>query len=164
MTTINNGAATAAAPVSNLHETRRQLAASKRSHPAGQAAAKRVAAAKKATAELVESMAKDEKPAKAAKAPAKKAPAKAAPAPAKQAGEKQPTKIRWVLDGEKDEKNRAAQHGTGSNGVTYAITGAGDEWTATATSGGKTAVLGEKIGHTKAYTVCVRHHAEALAA
>jgi hypothetical protein len=106
MTAINNGAATAAAPVSNLHETRRQLAASKRSHPAGQAAAKRVAAAKAATAELVESMAKDEKPAKAAKAPAKKAPAKAAPAPAKAAS----TKIRWVLDGEKDEKNRAAQH------------------------------------------------------
>jgi hypothetical protein len=44
------------------------------------------------------------------------------------------------------------------------ITGSGSEWTATATLDGKTTVLGEKVGHTKAYQLCVKANAEALAA
>jgi hypothetical protein len=155
MTTIKNGAGAPAEglPVANLHETRKALAASKRSHPAGKAAATKVTAAKAATVKLAESMA--EKP---AKAPAKKAAEK--PAPAKAAS----TKIRWQLDGERDAHGRAAQHGTGSNGVVYAITRSGDSWKATATAEGMRAVLAEKVSHGRCYQACVRHHAKALAA
>jgi hypothetical protein len=104
-------------------------------------------------------------------APAKKtAPAKAAPkkAPAKTAEKQAATgtssKIKWTLDAERDEKGRLPQHGIGAGGVEYAITGSGSEWTATATVDGKTEVLAENVGHTKAYTVCVKANAEALAA
>jgi|SRR5271165_2373959 len=91
-------------------------------------------------------------------APAKKAPAKkAAPVPAG-------SKLRWTLDGEKDSKNRVEQHAVASDGATYKITGGGDSWKATVTRDGKTTVLGEKVGHARAYTLCVKHHAQALAA
>ncbi len=46
------------------------------------------------------------------------------------------TKIRWQLDGERDEKGAVAQHGTGQNGATYKITGSGKEWSATVTAKG----------------------------
>jgi hypothetical protein len=101
-------------------------------------------------------------PAKApAKTVAKKAPAKA---PAKKAAPtNSSSKIRWSLDGEKDNKNRAPQHGTGANGVEYRIAGSGDSWTATATVDGKVEVLAEG-GHTKTFQACVKRNAEALAA
>jgi len=103
--------------------------------------------------------------AKKAQAAAKKAHPAGTAAPAKAPAEKPAietkatsTKIKWVLDGERDEKNRAAQHGTGANGVTYAITGSASEWTATATGpDGKVETLGEGVGHTKAYQLCIGH-------
>lgn len=55
----------AIAPVTNLHETRKEMAAAKAAHPAGKATPAKKAPAKKAPAKA------------AAKAPAKKAPAKA---------------------------------------------------------------------------------------
>jgi hypothetical protein len=100
--------------------------------------------------------AKTEKP--AAKAPATKAPAKKAATPATTS-----TKIRWTLDAEKDDKGRAPQHGTGAGGVEYSISGSGGEWKATATVDGKVELLAENVGHTKAYTVCVKANAVAIA-
>ncbi len=101
-------------------------------------------------------------PEKAAKAPAKKAAGPAPEKPAEEAKAARP-KLRWTLDGERDEKGRVAQHGTGADGATYAITGDGDEWQASVTGpNGKATVLGEKIRHGKAYGLCVKAHAEAV--
>jgi hypothetical protein len=124
-----------AAEIANLRETRAAQTAAKKAHPAGKAAAP----AKKA-------------PAKAA---AQKAPAKAA----KPAG----AKLRWALDGERDSKNRVGQTAVASDGAKYVISGAGDAWQATVTSGGKTTVLAE-AGYTACYTACVRHHGAKTAA
>ncbi len=96
-------------------------------------------------------------PEKAAKAPAKKAAGPAPEKPAEEAKAARP-KLRWTLDGERDEKGRVAQHGTGADGTVYQITGAGDQWKATVTPpDGKPEVLGDGVGHTKAYTLCTAH-------
>jgi hypothetical protein len=149
MTSTNNAPATP--QVANLHDTKRAQSAARKRHPAGRAAAAKVTAAKAASAKL-------------AKAIEPKTPAK--PAPVKKAAEKPAatsTKIKWTLDGEKDEHGRGAQHGTGNNGVVYAITGFGDSWKATATAEGMRAVLAEKVSHGSAYAAAVKHHREAIA-
>lgn len=106
---------------------------------------------------------KEQAAARRKEAPAKKAAAKptepkpAAKAPAKQPASDAPAKLRWKLDGEKDAKNRVAQHADTDAG-TYRISGQEDEWRATYTAkGGKPTVLAEG-GHTKCYTACVTAH------
>ena len=126
----------APAPVANLHETRKALAASKRNHPATKAAQARKAPAKKAPA----------------KAPARPAPTKA---PALSTGT--PAKLKWVLDGERDEKNRVPSHADTGDGI-YAITGHDTEWRATFTRRGKVVELATKVGFVAAYTACTKHH------
>jgi hypothetical protein len=151
MTSTNN--APAATPeVANLRETKREQAAARKRHPAGQAAAAKVTAAKAASAKLAESMA-----AKPAKAPAKQPAKKAAPVPAG-------SKLRWTHEGG-ERGNHTAQHATAADGTVYEMTSAGSEWTATVTPpGGKPVVLAAGVSGGKAYAVCVRHHREALAA
>ncbi len=107
--------------------------------------------------------------AKRTKAPAKAAPAKKAAAkpkaekPAEKAAAK--PKIKWTIDGERDAKGRVAQHGESADGTVYQITGAGDQWKATVTPpDGKPEVLGDGVGHTKAYTLCTAHAKGAHAA
>ncbi len=93
------------------------------------------------------------------KAPAK-APAKAA-APEKPAEQaKSPsTKIKWTIDGERDEKGRVNQHGTSPiNGLTYVVNGEGTSWSAVVTGGkGGPEVLVEGVSHTTAYLKCTAH-------
>jgi hypothetical protein len=97
----------------------------------------------------------------------KAAPAKKA-TPAKQPAKKSPvpasSKLRWQLNGAKDSKGRVAQSAVAGDGATYKISGEGDKWKAVVTVNGKTTVLGDGIGHTRAYTLCVKHHRDALAA
>jgi hypothetical protein len=97
MTENPNGAA----PVLNLRETRKQIAASKRAHPAGKQAAKKTPAKK------------------AAKAPAKKA----APKPAAKAAS---TKVRWRR---LEDKSGAVEQDATYGGVTWQIRRADGGWT-----------------------------------
>src|ERR1700737_1564491 len=70
-------------------------------------------------------------------------------------------KLRWTLDGERDEKGRVAQTGTPGDGTAYKITGSGDEWVATVASGKgrKPELLAAKVSHTSAYLACTKHNA-----
>jgi hypothetical protein len=116
---------TTIAAVTNLRETRRQMAEASKRHPATAKPAKRT--------------------------PAKRA-AKAAPTkPAVQS-----PKLRWRLDGEKDEKGRAAAHADAGE-MQYAITGTGDSWRAAVLRNGKVEQLAAGVSHGRAYAACMRH-------
>ena len=134
--TTNTAAPAAPAEITNLREAKKAQAAARRAEAAAREA-------KATTPDVVDhdsGVTADEKPAA-------------------------PAKIKWVRDAEKDEKGRAGQHGTGSNGVEYRISGAGDAWGAIAVGkDGKVEVLGENVSHGKAYSLCVKHHAAAMAA
>jgi hypothetical protein len=122
------------------------------------------------TAPATKATAKKATPAKTTKA-TKPAPDKVTPIKATTEAKTTPeaqtttasTKIRWQLDGERDDKNRVPQHGTGAGGVEYRIAGSDKTWVATATKpGGKPVTIAEG-GHTKAYTACVKVNAEMVA-
>jgi hypothetical protein len=124
------------AEIANLATTRKAQTEAKQAHPAGKATPAKNAPAKKAPA----------------KAPAKKT----APVPAG-------SKLRWTLDGERDEKGRVPQSAGASDGATYAVTGSGKEWQATVTRDGKVEVLAEGVSHTTAYLRCTAANKEAVA-
>jgi hypothetical protein len=121
----------------NLHETRKEMAAAKRRHPAGKQAP--------------------------AKTPAKKAPARKAPA--KKAAPKQATsKLRWEV-ADKDTRGKAVPATGTCGGHTWAITGGGKEWTVTHTSstGRKTVLTDKPVSYAAAYRLCVEAARKAVA-
>ena len=134
--TTNTAAPAAPAEITNLREAKKAQAAARRAEAAAREA-------KATTPDVVDhdsGVTADEKPAA-------------------------PAKIKWVRDAEKDEKGRAGQHGTGSNGVEYRISGAGDAWGAIAVGkDGKVEVLGENVSHGMAYQLCIGHAKGAQAA
>jgi hypothetical protein len=117
------------AEIANLATTRKAQTEAKQAHPAG----------KQAPAKAL-----------AEEAPAKQPAKKAAPVPAG-------SKLRWTIDGERSAKGAVAQHAETSDG-TYKIVASGEKWKATYTSGGETTVLGDGVGHTRAYQLAVAHH------
>jgi hypothetical protein len=91
-------------------------------------------------------------------APAKTTPAKAAPqvatttAPAAR-------KLRWQVEGDRNAKGGKEQSAT-VEGFTYAITRAGEGWTATVTIDGKATLLVTEGKVSAAYVACVKHNRE----
>ena len=116
------------APVANLRDARKQMAAAKKAHPAGKRAP--------------------------AKAPAKAAPAK----PAAKAPAKPSTKITWKTAGEKDKNGDAPATGTlGDKTYEIARSGDG-KFTATVKVGkGKPTVLAENVSGKTYWAACVKH-------
>lgn len=117
------------AKVPNLRETRKEMAASRRRHPAGKALP--------------------------AKAPVKKAPAKAA---AKKAVDKTATpKLRWKLLAERTPGNFAVPQEGSCNGHTWQILQADSGWRVVHRdpSGKETTLTEKPVGYGAAYRLCV---------
>jgi hypothetical protein len=78
-----------------------------------------------------------------------------AEAPAKASG----SKLKWTLDGERDERNRVGQTAVAPSGATYVISGSDMAWTLVVTPKGGKAETVKEGGHTACYQAAVKHHA-----